>query len=120
MLAMSICYSANVGGTGTIIGSTPNVAFIEYLEVSENKQSLSPPPPTHPELDLPVFQVFPDNPISFGSYMGFAVPQALICLAIVYFWLQFYFFGFSCGKKKGKYSRIPRYQHRYGAAEGLL
>ncbi len=61
---MTICYSANVGGTGTVIGSTPNLAFTEYLE------------------DLP------GNPISFGSYMGFAVPQAVICLVVVYVWLQ--------------------------------
>ncbi len=64
LLAMTICYSANVGGTGTVIGSTPNLAFTEYLE------------------DLP------GNPISFGSYMGFAVPQAVICLVVVYVWLQ--------------------------------
>ena len=74
MLAMTVCYSANVGGTGTVIGSTPNLAFTEYLEV------------------------FPDNPISFGSYMGFAVPQAIVCLAVVYFWLQLYFIGLPCKK----------------------
>ena len=35
MLAMSVAYSANVGGTGTVIGSTPNLAFTEYLEVAQ-------------------------------------------------------------------------------------
>jgi len=71
MLAMGICFSANTGGTGTIIGSTPNLAFSEYLEE------------------------FPDQPVSFGSYMGFSVPQMILCLMAVYFWLQFYYFGFA-------------------------
>ncbi len=69
MLALSICYSANVGGTATIIGSTPNLAFVEYLDA------------------------FPDNPVSFGTYMGFAVPQAVLCLVVIYMWLSFYFIG---------------------------
>ena len=36
MFCMAVCYSANVGGTGTVIGSTPNLLFIEYLEVTFN------------------------------------------------------------------------------------
>ncbi len=64
---MAICYSANIGGTGTLVGTGSNVVMMEYLNE------------------------FDDNPVSFGTWMGFAIPQMLLCLAAAWLWLYFYF-----------------------------
>ena len=72
MLAMAICFSANIGGTGTLIGTGSNVVLTEFLGE------------------------FPGNPVSFGSWMLFAVPQMLFCLVAAWLWLQIYYIGFSC------------------------
>jgi sodium-dependent dicarboxylate transporter 2/3/5 len=52
MLALSLCYSANVGGTATIIGTPGNLVFMETLDSS-----------------------FKDHPVTFISWMAFALPQ---------------------------------------------
>lgn len=74
MLAMAVCYSANVGGTGTLVGTPPNVILIEYLEPFEG------------------------HPLTFSSWIGFALPSVIICLIFVWIWLQIYFLGFPCKK----------------------
>ncbi len=71
MLGMAICFSANIGGTGTLVGTGSNVVMSQYLND------------------------FDGNPVSFGSWMGFAIPQMLLCLAAAWIWLYFYFVGFS-------------------------
>ena len=71
MLAMCVSMSANCGGTGTTIGTGPNLIMLELI------------------LDS-----FPDCPLSFATWMAFAVPQLIICLIIVWIWLQFYYLPF--------------------------
>ena len=84
MLAMSICMSANIGGTGTTIGTGPNLILVGNLNT-----------------------IFPDHPVTFGSWMAFAVPQMLIALFVVWIWLQLYYLPLPfCGKKKANKSKL--------------
>ena len=36
MMMLAITYSANVGGTGTLIGTAPNLILVEFLSDFEN------------------------------------------------------------------------------------
>ena len=69
LFALSIAFSANVGGTGTIIGTPPNLVLMEYLDD------------------------FDGQPLAFASWMGFAMPQVLLSLVMTWLWLQLYFLG---------------------------
>lgn len=63
--ALSIPLAANLGGIGTPIGTPPNAIALKYLTG--------------------------ENYISFGEWMGFGVPLALVLLAIAWFLLQVMF-----------------------------
>lgn len=76
LFALSIAFSANVGGTGTIIGTPPNLVLMEYLADFEGQ------------------------PLAFASWMGFAMPQVIISLLMTWLWLQLYFLGLP--KRSGK------------------
>ncbi len=82
MLAMAICFSANVGGTATLIGTGANVVLTEYLK------------------DLP------GNPISFGTWMLFALPQTILCLIASWVWLYLYFMGIPCFLWKSRGEKV--------------
>ena len=65
----SVAYSANVGGTGTLIGTPPNLILMELLETR-----------------------YPGgHPLTFGGWMVFSLPDVLINLALVWIILQLYF-----------------------------
>ena len=65
----SVAYSANVGGTGTLIGTPPNLILMELLETR-----------------------YPGgHPLTFGGWMLFSLPDVLINLALVWLILQLYF-----------------------------
>ena len=51
MLAMSLAYSANCGGTASLIGTPPNLLLLEVLETYDGQ------------------------PVTFFSWMVLAVPQ---------------------------------------------
>jgi len=59
-LFIGIAYAANIGGVATLVGTPPNLVLTAYLESS--------------------FQ----QPISFASWMVFALPFSLIFLGITY------------------------------------
>ncbi len=84
MLAMAICYSANIGGTGTLVGTGANVILSEYLN----------------ELD--------GNPVSFGTWMAFSVPQMILCLVAAWCWLYFYFIGISSILRRKRNRRVDK------------
>ena len=66
---LSVAYSANVGGTGTLIGTPPNLILMELLETR-----------------------YPGgHPLTFGGWMLFSLPDVLINLALVWLILQLYF-----------------------------
>ena len=51
MMLLSVAFSANIGGTGTLIGTAPNLVMVEFLSD------------------------YPQQPISFLSWMEFSIPQ---------------------------------------------
>ena len=64
---ISICYSANIGGTGTIIGTPPNLILMEFMSR------------------------FSDHPLNFGSWMMFSLPEVFLNLGLLWIILQLYF-----------------------------
>ena len=67
---LSIAYSANVGGTGTLIGTPPNLILMEFLTSQ-----------------------YPDHPLNFGSWMLFSLPNVIMNLFLLWIVLQLYFMG---------------------------
>eukprot|EP01052_Picozoa_sp_SAG31_P012972 SAG31_NODE_770_length_12217_cov_2.855174_8_plen_634_part_00 len=69
MMMMSVAFSANIGGTGTIIGTPPNIILVGFLDERFGTE----------------------HPIVFGSWMVFAVPLAATNLLICWALLRVYF-----------------------------
>ncbi len=94
MLAMALAYSANVGGTGTIIGTPGNLVFMEAMDSS-----------------------FSDHPVTFVTWIAFAMPQTLLCLVCVWVWLQVYFLEmprwFGKGNKEEEGERVDTKESRF-------
>ena len=65
-LLLSIAYASNIGGTGVVTGSPPNLVVPDSL----NKK------------------FGPDTGLTFASWMAFAIPCMLICTVIAWLWLQ--------------------------------
>ena len=69
MMMLSVAYSALLGGTGTIIGTSPNLILLEFLSD------------------------YPDQPISFVSWMGFCIPQLVLNVLLAWVYLQLLYLG---------------------------
>ena len=65
---MCVSMSALCGGTGTTIGTSPNIVMVQIFT-----------------------SYFPNSPLSFTSWLEFAVPQLIICVFIAWIWLQIYY-----------------------------
>merc|ERR1719323_2970683 len=79
LLLMAVAYSANIGGTGVITGSPPNLVVPQVLE---NR--------------------FGDaTGLTFASWMAFAVPVMLVNLIISWVWISF------IGWRQERQHRIP-------------
>lgn len=67
MMMLSVAYSANMGGTGTVIGSPGNIIFMEFLSD------------------------FEDQPLNFSSWMLFCVPLMIVNIVLVWITMQLFF-----------------------------
>ncbi|XP_068207432.1 solute carrier family 13 member 2-like [Palaemon carinicauda] len=93
MCFLATAYSANIGGTGSLTGTGPNMVLKSVLESSFSE-------PTG---------------LNFATWMAFNVPGMILCVILAWVWLQFLYMGIGC-----KSSSIQKTKTESEAAVKLL
>ncbi|CAD6195665.1 unnamed protein product [Caenorhabditis auriculariae] len=93
-LVLSICFAANIGGTGTLTGTPSNLVLVGQAAM---------------------LYADGDSGIAYTNWMFFAYPLMLICLFICWITLVFFFLKDAPAKDehvtamlKDRYARLPR------------
>ncbi|XP_053382205.1 Na(+)/citrate cotransporter-like isoform X2 [Mercenaria mercenaria] len=71
-LSLCIAYSANIGGTASMTGSTPNLVLKGQLEMVYGKLGK-------------------ESPVTFGGWLLFGIPTTFVIVILSWLWLQAYF-----------------------------
>ncbi|XP_035691436.1 solute carrier family 13 member 2-like isoform X1 [Branchiostoma floridae] len=75
-LMLCIAYAANIGGTATLTGTSPNLIVSEQMEI-----------------------LFPNSPgVDFATWFFFAAPGMVITLILAWLWLSTIFVGCRCAE----------------------
>ena len=75
MLLLGIAFSASIGGSGTLIGTGPNLIMKEESDVAFDHLHLQ-------------------NPLNFLTWMIYAIPLSFSLLVFLWIWMLIYKFGF--------------------------
>ena len=89
-LFLGIAYSANIGGTATIIGTPPNVVFVGYVHE------------------------FYDYTVEFNTWLLIGLPVGIIMIALTYFLLTKVLFPNRLGKIQGASEIIRNHLQELG------
>ncbi|KAK7916530.1 hypothetical protein WMY93_012291 [Mugilogobius chulae] len=91
-ICLGIAYSSNIGGISTLLGTSPNLIFSEYLH-----------------------QMYPEcNSVNFGNWLLLCLPISVVMLVLTWAWLYWLFMGsdfsflWKCGGEKSEKEKAAR------------
>ncbi|KAK3104083.1 hypothetical protein FSP39_024304 [Pinctada imbricata] len=91
-MALCVAYAANVGGTGSMSGTGPNIIMAGQADLLFQQYGME------------------SSGVNFASWMVFALPGSFICLILTWLWLSFFFLGikevFRCKRAKSADDKV--------------